>query len=78
MPAVCEILAKEWGVPLTEVTKKGGGSYILTGRTKGAGASEAEKSRAGAVDEPEQARELRADKAESMSREAYENGGAKQ
>ena len=78
MPAVCEILAKEWGVPLTEVTKKGGGSYILTGRTKGAGASEAEKSRAGAVDEPEQARELRADKAESMSREAYENGGVKQ
>ena len=35
LPAVCEILAKEWGVPLTAVTKRDGGSYILTGRTKG-------------------------------------------
>ncbi len=34
MPSVCEILAREWNLAENEVTKKGGNSYILTGRTK--------------------------------------------
>lgn len=33
-PRVVEILARELGIDMLEVTKKGGGSYILTGRTK--------------------------------------------
>jgi len=32
--AVLEILAKELGRPLQDITKNGGGSYILTGKTK--------------------------------------------
>ena len=34
MPSVCELLAREWNLAENEVTKKGGNSYILTGRTK--------------------------------------------
>jgi glycerol-3-phosphate dehydrogenase len=30
-PRVMEILAEELGVPITQVTKNGGGSYLLTG-----------------------------------------------
>ena len=33
-PRVVEILSRELGINMTDVTKKGGGSYILTGRTK--------------------------------------------
>lgn len=34
MPLVCEILARELGIPLEEVTKRGSGSRINVGRTK--------------------------------------------
>lgn len=34
MPRVAEILSRELGIPLTEVTKNGKGSEILTGKTK--------------------------------------------
>lgn len=37
LPSVCEILAREWGMKETDVTKKGGKSCILTDRTKGTG-----------------------------------------
>ena len=33
-PYIIELLAKECGVPFTEVTKSGGASYMITGRTK--------------------------------------------
>ncbi len=36
MPYVAEILSRELGVPLEEITKCGVGSEIITGRTKGA------------------------------------------
>ena len=76
LPAVCEILAKEWGVPLTAVTKKGGGSYILTGRTKGTEKSEAARIRAGAAAGTEPPQHLCADEAAFISRAKNENGGA--
>lgn len=34
LPAVAEILSREWGVPMEKITKKGPGSEILTGKTK--------------------------------------------
>ena len=76
LPAVCEILAKEWGVPLTAVTKKGGGSYILTGRTKGTETNEAARIRAGAAAGTEPPQHLCADEAAFISRAKNENGGA--
>lgn len=76
LPAVCEILAKEWGVPLTAVTKKGGGSYILSGRTKGTETNEAERIRAGAAAGTEPPQHLCADEAAFISRAKNENGGA--
>ena len=33
-PKTMEILAREWGVPITEITKKGGKSKMLVGYTK--------------------------------------------
>ena len=76
LPAVCEILAKEWGVPLTAVTKKGGGSYILTGRTKGTETNEAARIRVGAAAGTEPPQHVCADEAAFMSRAKNENGGA--
>ncbi len=75
LPAVWEILAKVWGVPLTAVTKKGGGSYILTGRTKGTETNEAARIRAGAAAGTEPPQHLCADEAAFMSRAKNENGG---
>ncbi len=37
LPEVVRILAREWGVSLDDVTKNGGDSYIIRGRTKTAG-----------------------------------------
>lgn len=34
MPRVVEILSRELGVPLTEITKDGKGSDLLVGKTK--------------------------------------------
>lgn len=33
-PRVTEIISRELGIPMTNVTKKGGASYVLTGRTR--------------------------------------------
>ena len=63
-------------MPLTAVTKKGGGSYILTGRTKGTETNEAERIRAGAAAGTEPPQHLYADEAAFMTRTKNENGGA--
>lgn len=33
-PKVCKILSRELGIPMDKVTKNGGNSYILTGKSK--------------------------------------------
>ena len=34
MPYITEMIAKEQGIPYEQVTKRGGGSYVIAGRTK--------------------------------------------
>ncbi len=33
-PHIAELLSKEWGIPMEEITKKGAGSNLLTGKVK--------------------------------------------
>ena len=63
-------------MPLTAVTKKGGGSYILTRRTKGTEKSKAARIRAGAAAGTEPPQHVCADEAAFISRAKNENGGA--
>lgn len=76
LPAVCEILAKEWGAPLTAVCKKGGGSVYPTGGQRERKKAKQRAYAPGAAAGTEPPQHLCADEAAFISRAKNENGGA--